>query len=468
VRSIGCLGCHIIDENDRAAVGPRRTFGQPLKSVGSKTTYAWLYNWVRDPKHYNPGTYMPDLRLTDPQVADVATYLTTLTGPAGTAAPVTPTQAQIDAVLLDYLRNLMPLAEAQGRLAKMDTNAKQLDLGQRVITRYGCFSCHDIKGFETTQPIGVDLSEEGSKLVTRLDFAFVDIEHSKLDWFHQKLRDPRSFDQGRVLEPLEKLRMPDFHFNEVENERLQTAIMSFQRDVQPASALPPRTAKRDYTVRGRALVRRQNCVGCHEIEGDGGDYRTVVSDPTLAPPMLTPEGAKVQPDWLYAFLQAPITIRPWLNVRMPTFGLDDGRWNAIIDYFEATGNSIGSFRTYNHAELTSMAGPGKELFDLLKCQQCHVLGALPADQPLSNLAPDLRMTHERLKPEWILDWLRNPGRIQPGTRMPQFWPTPPYPKSSFPQLGADAEAQIRAIRDHLMTLRGGPSPRRPTASQSTN
>ena len=228
-------------------------------------------------------------------------------------------------MLLDYLRNLMPLAEAQGRLAKMDATAKQLDLGQRVIARYGCFSCHDIKGFETTQPIGVDLSEEGSKLVTRLDFAFVDIEHSKLDWFHQKLKDPRSFDQGRVLEPLEKLRMPDFHFNEVENERLQTAIMSFQRDVQPASALPPRTAKRDYTVRGRALVRRQNCVGCHEIEGDGGDYRTVVNDPTLAPPPLTPEGAKVQPDWLYAFIQAPITIRPWLNVRMPTFGLDDGR-----------------------------------------------------------------------------------------------------------------------------------------------
>ena len=56
-----------------------------------------------------------------------------------------------------------------------------------------------------------------------------------------------------------------------------------------------------------------------------------------------------------------------------------------------------------------MAGPGRELFDLLRCQQCHVLGAIPADQPLSNLAPDLRMTHERLKPEWILDWLRNPA-----------------------------------------------------------
>ncbi|HKY22855.1 MAG TPA: c-type cytochrome [Vicinamibacterales bacterium] len=469
VRSIGCLGCHIVDENDRAAAGPRRTFGQPLKSVGSKTTYTWLYNWVRDPKHYNPATYMPDLRLTDAQVADVATYLTTLTGSAGTAAPVTPTQAQVDAVLLDYLRNLMPLAEAQGRLAKMDTTAKQLDLGQRVIARYGCFSCHDIKGFETTQPIGVDLSEEGSKLVTRLDFAFVDIPHSKLEWFHQKLKDPRSFDQGRVLEPLEKLRMPDFRFNAVENERLQTAIMSFQREVQPASALPPRTAMRDFTVNGRALVRRQNCVGCHEIEGDGGDYKTLVADASLAPPLLTPEGAKVQPDWLYAFLQGPITIRPWLDVRMPTFGLDDRRWNGIINYFQATGRSTEQFRTYDHQQLTQMAAPGRELFELLQCQKCHVLGAIRPDQDRASLAPDLRMAHERLKPEWVLDWLRNPSRIQPGTRMPQFWPTPPYPKSSFPQLGGDADTQIRAIRDYLYTFRGGPSPRRGAgAAQSTN
>jgi cytochrome c1 len=36
------------------------------------------YNWVRDPKHYSPATYMPTLRLTDAQIADVATYLTTL------------------------------------------------------------------------------------------------------------------------------------------------------------------------------------------------------------------------------------------------------------------------------------------------------------------------------------------------------------------------------------------------------
>ncbi len=466
VRSVGCLGCHVLDEKDRTAAGPRRTFGQPLKNIGSKTTYAWLYDWVRDPKHYNPGTYMPNLRLTDSQVADVASFLTTLTGPAGMTAQASPTPQQADAVLLDYLRNLMPMAEAQATLAKMDASAKQLDLGKRVIARYGCYSCHDIKGFEGVQPIGTELSEEGSKLVTRLDFAFAPIGHNKLAWFHQKIKDPRSFDAGRILEPLEKLRMPDFGASEVENERLQTAIMSFQREIQPASALPPRTANRDYIIAGRALVRHQNCVGCHEIEGDGGDFRKLVADPSLGPPILTPEGAKVQQDWLYAFLQGPITIRPWLAVRMPTFGLDDQRLNGIIRYFGATADSIGPFRTYDPKQLTELAGPGHEMFELLKCQSCHVLGTIPADRPVDNLAPDLRMAHERLQPDWILQWLVNPQRIQPGTRMPQFWPD--YPKTAFPQQGGSGERQIRSIRDYLMTLRGGPSPKRPQNQLATS
>jgi mono/diheme cytochrome c family protein len=468
VRSIGCLGCHVLDEKDRTEAGPRRTFGQPLKNIGSKTTYTWLYNWVKDPKHYNPNTFMPNLRLTDAQVADVATFLTTLTGPAGMAAQANPTPEQADAVLLDYLRNVMPLTEAQNQLSRMDANTRQQELGKRVISRYGCYSCHEIKGFETTQPIGTELSEEGTKLVTRLDFAFVPINHyDKLAWFHQKIKDPRSFDAGRVLEPLEKLRMPDFGTSDVENERLQTAIMSFQRDIQPASALPARTANRDYIVLGRALVRRQNCVGCHEIEGDGGEFKKLVAEPTLAPPLLTPEGAKVQPDWLYAFIQGPITIRPWLKVRMPTFGLDDARLNAVIRYFGATANSIGPFRTYDPKDLTAMAGPGHELFTLLKCQQCHVLGEIPKDQPTANLAPDLRMARERLQPDWIPLWLQAPLKIQPGTRMPQFWPD--YPKSSFPQMDGNAEMQIRSIRDYLETLRGGPTPKKPaSAAISTN
>jgi mono/diheme cytochrome c family protein len=234
--------------------------------------------------------------------------------------------------------------------------------------------------------------------------------------------------------------------------------------------MPARSARYDYQVNGRTLVHRRNCVGCHVIEGDGGDFVNVVpnKDASLAPPLLTPEGARVQPDWLYAFLRGPITIRPWLAVRMPTFGLDDQNLNGVINYFGAVSNKLGSFQTHEVVTAASVSNgaAGKELFELLKCQQCHVLGTIPKDQPTSNLAPDLRMAPERLNPEWITDWLKRPSDIVPGTRMPAFWPD--YPKSFYPHLNNNAEAQIRAIRDHILTFRGGPSPKTNGAKTANN
>ena len=459
VESVGCLGCHVVNETNRSAAGPRRTFGQPLQGIGAKTTYPWLYNWVRDPKHYNPGTYMPDLRLTDREAADVASFLSTL-GVKAFGSPVDDVdRAATDAVLLDYLKSSMGTAAAEAKLKSIAPADRQVELGQRAIGRYGCFSCHNIKGFETTQPIGVELSEEASKLVTRLDFAFSDIPHTKMAWFEQKLKDPRSFDKGRVLKADEKSRMPNFHLSDEENKLLRTAIMSFQRYIQPEAALPPKGARHDFLKTGRSLVSRRNCVGCHQIEGNGGDVLSLVTDASLGPPLLTPEGARVQPAWLYAFLRGPIPIRPWLRMRMPTFGLQDEHLNQAIGYFQAIPNQIRPFRTLE-AKVSPDAAAGKEMFDLFQCQKCHVLGAIPKDQPTTNLAPDLRMAWERLQPEWIDQWMASPLKIVPGTRMPMFWPN--LPKSDYPQLGGDAQRQIRAITDHVMSFRGGPSPKKPS------
>jgi hypothetical protein len=128
---------------------------------------------------------------------------------------------------------------------------------------------------------------------------------------------------------------------------------------------------------------------------------------------------------------------------------------------------VGPFQTH---EVVRTAGnteaAAKQLFELLKCQQCHVLGVIPKDQPTANLAPDLRMAADRLQPEWILEWLKKPSDILPGTRMPAFWPD--YPKSAFQPFNMDGEAQVRAIRDYLLTLKGGPSPRRNGSAVSAN
>jgi len=457
VESVGCLGCHISGSEGRLEAGPRRTFGQPLQNIGSKTSYEWLFDWVRDPKHYSPDTYMPDMRLTDMEVADVAAYLSGLDGPTGVGPGATYDQALVTETLTDYYRSVVPMEEAMATVAAMSPDEQQLELGRRAIGRYGCYSCHTISGFEDTQPIGIELSEEGSKLIQRLDFAFVhEIPHTKVDWFQQKLRDPRIFDRSRVLQPLEKLRMPNYDFSEEETTLLTTAIMSFQVEVQPIGAQMPGSARNDALRDGRNLVRRRNCVGCHEIEGAGGDYVEVVGDRSLAPPMLTGEGAKVRPEWLYAFVREPIAIRPWLDVRMPTFGLEDEHWNTAIDYFGAISNTTGPFRTHDMEASSTVVRTGEELFDLLRCQQCHVLDSIPDDQPTDNLAPDLRMARERLQPDWVMDWLKAPLEIQAGTRMPMFWAE--YPGSFYPQFDQDAVQQIESVRDYLYTFRGGPSP----------
>lgn len=457
VESVGCLGCHITGDESRSEAGPRRTFGQPLQNIGNKTTYEWLFDWVRDPRHLSADTYMPDMRLTDEEVSDVAAYLETLVGADGEGPRGTYTDADIAEILTDYLRAIVPTDEAVATVAAMSPDEQKLDLGRRAIGRYGCYSCHVIAGFEDTQPIGIELSEEGSKLLARFDFAFVhEIPHTKVEWFRQKLRAPRSYDRGRILPPLERLRMPNYGFSEEEISLLTTAVMSFQSEVQPVASQMPRSARNDALRDGRNFVRRRNCVGCHEIEADGGDYRTLVEDPALAPPVLTPQGAKVRPEWMYAFFRAPITIRPWLDVRMPTFGLEDGHWNTTLDYFAAVSETIGPFRTHESTPGPAVLSTGEELFDLLRCQQCHVLDEIPEDQPTDNLAPDLRMARERLQPDWISDWLLDPLAIQPGTRMPMFWTE--YPGSFYPQFDMDAVRQIESVRDYLLTFSGGPSP----------
>ena len=55
-----------------------------------------------------------------------------------------------------------------------------------------------------------------------------------------------------------------------------------------------------------------------------GDEDVSASDAVgFVPPELNGEGRKVQPDWFFSFLKNVEPIRPWLEVRMPTFGFED-------------------------------------------------------------------------------------------------------------------------------------------------
>ena len=459
VDSVGCLGCHITEESNLDQVDWHRTRGASLAGVGSKVNREFLYNWVKDPKHYWEDTFMPDLRLTDQEAADVSAYLMTLRNEAFEQLSVPELdESALDEIALEFLKTGLPAAQAEVELASMSLEAKTLYSGERLILRYGCFGCHDIEGFENAQKIGVDLSTWGSKMVTRLDFGYVDLPHTRRAWFENKLRDPRSYDRDKVKSSPEKLRMGFFGFTDAEVAAITTRVLGQTREELPFEAQKSLSAHEAYAEDARKLIHEYNCRGCHIVDGFGGGiYQTALlhddtGDPGMRPPNLNTQGARTQADWLFSFLKDPSDVRFWLNVRMPTFHFADPQLNTLVQGFMAM-EGTQPFKTAaaRPADAATLRA-GSELLDKQQCERCHLASAA-GTMEASQLAPSFRLSGERLREDWIVDWMKDPQSITPGTNMPQGWPFDDEGTHAvyFPDiLEGDAEAQLRAVASYLM------------------
>lgn len=114
---------------------------------------------------------------------------------------------------------------------------------------------------------------------------------------------------------------------------------------------------------------------------------------------------------------------------------------------------IAYFRT-DTPEFLSSAKAGKQLFTAYKCAQCHATGE---GQELTKdiIAPNLILSKERLRPEWILEWIIDPQTLQPGTKMPNFFSFNTDDDDNPILNDADAHTQykmILSLRDYLMVL----------------
>jgi mono/diheme cytochrome c family protein len=476
VTSVGCMGCHAISRLEKAPVALRRRFGPNLDGIGGKAKPEWIYAWVKNPKAYFPETRMPDLRLTDQEALDITAYLMTLQAPQGWKPGQSASDpALLDRLVEDQLHARMTAREVETKMSSLSTHEKEVYLGQRMITRYGCFGCHLIAGFETTPPIGTELSEEGSKEVDRLDFGYVEIPETRHDWITQKLDEPRIFDRGKVKTPDEKLKMPRFNFTPEEREAVVTAVLSMVKEKPPLESVYTLDARHRALEAGRRLIQDRNCQGCHLLEGEGQDIRVTIARKMVteeglgeedadsravafSPPLITGEGARVRSDWLFHFLKGPTPIRPWLAVRMPTFGFSDEETNTLLRYFTWLSESPFPFETpptgpFPPAEMTAAKTLTSK--DYFNCFSCHQQGAKKPEGDPSGWAPDLALAQSRLRPDWIVDWIKDPQKLYPGTKMPTFFDPGSF-DSSGPDdvLGGDENRQIQALRDYLLTLSG--------------
>jgi len=431
----------------RSEGSDERDYAPNLWNIADKARPEWIYSWVKNPKALWPETKMPDLRLGDAEAANVTAYLMTLKSDQAYPAP----------------------KYGKGEQQKLAAEGKEL------IGKYGCFGCHTIKGFENAQKIGTELTEHGRKGVELLDFGDVryfteDPKHHQTyaNWVWEKLHVPRVFGYERV-----ETRMPQFDFTDEE----ALSILIFLKGQTGETPPPEYRAGMDplhaAVFKGERLVFWNGCRNCHTVENRGGKIRDLYNDEnlTFAPPVLTGEGAKVQPAWLFAFLKSPVTLRPWLSVRMPTFHFSDADATALVHYFAASSNKSFPYLTAEAQQLTgSRAREADQLFKDLQCINCHVVGELRPGQDPGSAAPNLLLAKERLRPDWIVPWLKNPQALLDGTRMPSFWDfsDEAHPTSPSKLFNGDAKQQIDALRDYLMHLELKPTTSSKTASVTSN
>ncbi len=452
VKDLGCLGCHKSTGAENAG-----NYGPELSGLGSKVSADWLFTWLKNPKHLSPETRMPSLRLSDDEASDITAYLLSMKNAEfeSKSAPAAKMNI-VDELILESLQGTLRRDEAEAKLKSMSGDDKMQFLGKKSISHQGCYSCHNIKGFEDAKPIGADLSDEGRKDIHKFDFGFIHIEHTRHDYIVQKLKNPRIFDDGKIKGYYEKLRMPQFDLTDEQIESLTTFVLSQTEEQMPLAIQRTLSEQDKKTEEGRLLVQKLNCTGCHTMDEKQGILRELTEDKGSAPPDISGEGAKVQEKWLYEFLHNPTPIRPWLSYRMPSFGLTDAELETLVHYF----NNLSKQRlpingTVIPSTTAEKLAAGKELFDALQCVKCHQVSPEAASMGTSFLAPDLTLTKKRLKPNWVHQWVRDPQVLEEGTMMPTFFSDGQSPLPDI--LGGDAEKQIEAIRDYLYAYETTPA-----------
>lgn len=473
VGKVGCVACHSIADfprtnpenaTDPGWKDPRVPLpGPELNQLGSKVTKEWLQSWLINPKHYWEGTVMPSLKLSEQEVADIASYLIEKRNPEFDAMSVPEAKDSVrDEVVTTYLNASMSPAEATVKLASMSLEDKKMYLGEKLITHYGCYGCHAIEGFENFPGVGAELTLEGSKDLSKFSFENLhNLPHYRHEWIYTKIRTPRVWDVGKTRDFEAKTKMPYFGFTHDQAVALTAIILGLENKKVADESIFKVDGRWEQIIAGQRQANRLNCVACHTIENMGGGVLAHFSDdPTMGPPNLNTQGLKTQTDWLYSFLLNPnVRIRPWISIRMPQFWMQPAEALTFTKYFAAKDRAdypyvLEPLKPVS-AEEEKIA---KSLIEKQGCLTCH--GVRKPGEDESAAAPHFANIKRRLKHTWIPLWITNPGAIMPGTRMPTLWPSSDDNDPKAPLigvegiLGGDAKKQIELLERYLAQYPG--------------
>lgn len=210
--------------------------------------------------------------------------------------------------------------------------------------------------------------------------------------------------------------------------------------------LPPEATA--VVVQGMQLVNRYLCLGCHQINGEGGEEG----------PDLSTVGSRRNWLWLYAHLAKPQAVV--VGSTMPVFPLSREEIKEITIYLMTLLDSRDQLRNSplgaRQMSRSSQPGPtgkekrkkeirfpgaenigefqydGRALFRGAGCRQCHLIGNRGGE-----VGPALTHIARKREPSELEQLLRDPEQVLPGGKMPRLYLN---------------EQQIKALVTYLSTL----------------
>jgi mono/diheme cytochrome c family protein len=288
--SLGCRGCHALAPDEVAGqLGANKDIAPNLSRSPRRPTRAGSSTGSRARADYSHVARMPSLRLSDDEATAITAYLVTL-GQAGPGR-----------------------RRAQG--APRRSGERRGGREARPQVRLPRLPRHP--GMESESRIGAELSSFGGKQHEELFFGDrTDLTEDWETWTFHKLKEPRGYETKWIEQVMPQFDLADEDIKAIRVFLKGRTDAKVPGELQAASrggrGSPARAAaRRPLQLHGlphHRGPRRQHPAPLREPAHDGA------AEPPQA------KGKKVQSPWLFRFLQHPTPIRPWLQVRMPTFG----------------------------------------------------------------------------------------------------------------------------------------------------
>lgn len=393
--SLGCIACHTAPDSDKS--DPARV---PLNVVRAKWKPAALVEFLKHPERTYAWTRMPNFHLSDAEASHLAAYL------------------------LAKSPESLPGVESAGG------GGGDAARGAKLFATAGCLNCHTAPG------------KSEAKFPSLADLA-------KSDWTKGCL----------ATDDAKRGHAPDFALADDQRGALLAFAASDWASLTRDT--PIEVAERQFAA--------ANCTACHLRDNRGDTWSDHLDEidaitsalppapdtgekyaPDQSRPQLTWVGEKLKTEWAAQFIGGKVAYkpRPYIQSRMPGF---PSRAAYLAVGFAAE-HGYPAVTPPDPAPDPALVPIGRKLVGKaggFNCNACHAVGNAPATAAFEAPAPNFAHVKDRLRYDYYARWVRNPQRVERGTRMPTF-ATPDGKTPVRDVLDGDASKQFDAIWNYLL------------------